>query len=248
MQIRRTRGRSRMARRLSWLVVAALTTVALVGPGAGTAFAFTAGDNGHPTSGPYSDLKGGTATFTFQQTATLTCDKEDGASTFDFKLNYTNANLPAGAKIVVYLSPNQGAINGNAGGDEAGYVAQVESNYVVIDVGGLSGSGTLTIHLNVAHGFPLPSGGVLGVVATQADPSSVTNSKTNSLNCTDAAPTPTPPATVPPTATPTVPPTGTPTVPPTATPTVPPTATPTVPPTATPTIPPTGTPAPTETG
>src|SRR3954471_15771129 len=95
----------------------ALTTVALVGPGAGTAFAFTAGDNGHPTSGPYSDLKGGTATFTFQANATLTCNKDDGATGFDFKLNYTNANLPAGATIVVYLSPNQGAINGNAGGD-----------------------------------------------------------------------------------------------------------------------------------
>ena len=28
--------------------------------------AFTAGDNGHPTNGPYSDLKGGTGTFTFE--------------------------------------------------------------------------------------------------------------------------------------------------------------------------------------
>src|SRR3954447_7904736 len=137
MQIRRTRGRSRMARRLSWLVGRRPPTraplrarrgaaLALVGPGAGTAFAFTAGDNGHPTSGPYSDLKGGTATFTFQANATLTCNKDDGATGFDFKLNYTNANLPAGATIVVYLSPNQGAINGNAGGDAAGYVAQVE--------------------------------------------------------------------------------------------------------------------------
>ena len=34
----------------------------LVGPT--TTLAFTAGENGHPTNGPYSDLKGGSATFT----------------------------------------------------------------------------------------------------------------------------------------------------------------------------------------
>ena len=81
--------------------------------------AFTAGDNGHPTSGPYTDLKGGSANFTFQQNATLTCD-ESTASRFHFHLDYNvTGTLPAGATLVVYLSPNQGAINNNAGGNDA---------------------------------------------------------------------------------------------------------------------------------
>src|SRR4029079_9727038 len=189
----RSRGRSRIARRLSWLVVAALTTVALVRPGAGGASAFNAGQNGHPTNGPYSDLKGGTATFTFQANATLTCDRGDSANGFDFTLNYSNANLPAGSSIVVYLSPNNGAINGNAGGNAAAYIAQVESNYTVVTfASGLSGSGTLHIDLAVTHPFTLSTGGVLGVVATQSNASIVTTSKTNSLNCTEAESTPTP--------------------------------------------------------
>ena len=154
--------------------------------------AFTAGDNGHPTSGPYSDLKGGSATFTFQSNGQLTCNADDGALGFSFHLNYSGANLPAGATIVVYLSPNQGAINGNAGGDDAGYIAQVESNYVVVNVGGLSGSGSLSVSLPVTHSFTLASGGVLGVIATESDGTSVSTSKTNSLNCTEAAPTPSP--------------------------------------------------------
>src|SRR5574338_1528902 len=114
----RSTARTRLTRRMAWLAVAVMTTLALVGPGAGTALAFTAGDNGHPTSGPYSDPKGGSATFTLQANATLNCLAGDTAQQFNFKLDYSGASLPAGATIVVYLSPNQGAINGNAGGDE----------------------------------------------------------------------------------------------------------------------------------
>ena len=56
-----------------------------------------------------------------------------------------SASLPAGASLVIYLSPNQGAINNNANGDEAGYIADVESNYGVINFpGGLSGSSPST--------------------------------------------------------------------------------------------------------
>jgi hypothetical protein len=234
--------RPRFVRRLSWLVAAILTTVALVGPGSGTAFAFTPGENGHPTSGPYSDLKGGTASFTFQANATLACTGGDTAQQFDFKLDYKDADLPAGATIVVYLSPNNGAINNNADGDAAAYTARVESNYTVIDVGGLSGDGTLTFALPVAHPFQLLGGGVLGVIATESDGSVVSTSKTNSLNCGEALPTPAP------TAVPTAAPTATPTPAPTAVPTAAPTATPTPAPTATATPAPTATatPAPTE--
>jgi hypothetical protein len=153
------------------------------------AAAFTAGDNGHPTGGPYSDLNGGTATFTFQQNAQLTCD-DNVAGSFTFHIDYSNANTPAGATLVVYLSPNQGAINGNAGGNAAAYIAAVESNYVVLDneVSNLSGSGTIDVVLPVTTPFTLVTGGVLGVFASE-DPSvdgfQSWTSKTNSLNCTE---------------------------------------------------------------
>ena len=187
------------------IALAALTISALMAFRPAAVAAFTAGENGHPTSGPYSDLKGGTASFTFETDATLTCDANDGAKGFDFTVNYSvsGAALPAGATLVVYLSPNQGAINGNAGGDEAGYVTQVESNYSVIDVAGLSGSGTIAVDLAVTHGFTLATGGVLGVFASENGGQGWT-AKTNSLNCSEAegSPTPTEQPTEQPTATP----------------------------------------------
>jgi hypothetical protein len=184
-------GPSSRARRRLIALAAAIATVAMLA-GAPAVAAYTPGDNGHPTNGPYSDLKGGSGTFSFEQDAVLTCRGDDVASSFSFDLEYSSADLPAGATIVVYLSPNQGAINGNAGGDEAGYVAQVESNYVVVDVGGLSGSGSIDVHVDVTDHFTLATGGVLGVIATEADGSVVSSSKTNSLNCSEAAATATP--------------------------------------------------------
>jgi len=211
-----TQGRSKRLTFAMAAAAAAAMSVALVFPA--VTMAFTPGDNGHPTNGPYSDLKGGTATFTFQANATLTCDKDDSAASFDFHLDYVvSGTLPAGATLVVYLSPNQGAINGNAGGDEAGYVADVESNYTVLDVAGLSGSGTLDFTLNISTAFTLSTGGVLGVIASEAGDGQSWTSKTNSLNCTEAESTPTPTPTPTPTATPT--PTPTPTATPTPTPT-----------------------------
>ena len=178
---------------LALAAIAALliSLVAAVRPG--TVSAFTAGDNGHPTNGPYSDLKGGSGTFTFQTDGQLFCDSNDTASGFKFHLDYSNASLPAGASLVIYLSPNQGAINNNANGNASAYIAAVESNYGVINFpSGLSGSGTLTINLSVTTPFQATGGGILGVVATESDGTIVTNSKTNSLNCTEAASTPTP--------------------------------------------------------
>jgi hypothetical protein len=147
---------------------------------------FTPGQNGHPTSGESSDLKGGTATFTFQQNATLNCDG-DTAGSFDFNVDYSvTGTLPVGATLVIYLSPNQGAINNNAGGDAAGYIADVESNFVVKDVGGLTGSGSFAVHVPVTTSFQLSGGGVLGVFAQTSGDVDVSNSKTNSVQCSEA--------------------------------------------------------------
>ncbi len=177
-----------------WIAVGAMLALAVFGPaGVEAAGGYTPGGNGHPTNGPYSDLKGGSGTFTFEQNGQLFCTANDTATSFSFKLDYSNASLPAGASIVVYLSPNQGAINANAGGDDASYIAAVESNYGVITfASGLSGSGTLDVQVNVTTAFQATGGGILGVVATESDGTSVTTSKTNSLNCTEANPTPTP--------------------------------------------------------
>ena len=171
------------------IVIAALAALALsiaFGLRPSTAAAFTPGENNHPNGGPYSDLKGGTATFTFQQNAQLTCDSEDNASSFTFHIDYNiTGTLPDDATLVVYLSPNNGAINGNSGGDDAGYIADVESNFkIVTDVGGLSGTGTLDVVLTISSPFQLVTGGVLGVFASELDGQSW-SSKTNSLNCSE---------------------------------------------------------------
>ena len=129
----------------------------------------------------------------------LFCDANDGATRSPSSSTTASAaRCRPAARVVVYLSPNKGAINGNAGGDPAGYIADVESNFVVLDVGGLSGSGTLTFDVPVTTGFTVSTGGILGVFATEAplEPATtgavVSNSKTNSLNCTEAESTPTP--------------------------------------------------------
>jgi hypothetical protein len=148
---------------------------------------FNAGQNGAPTDGTHTDLMGGTASFSFEQDATLSCDG-DTASSFSFTVDYTiTGTLPAGATLVVYLSPNQGAINNNAGSDAAGYIADVESNYTVVDVGGLSGTGSIPVDVNVTTGFQLSGGGVLGVFASEAGAEGQAwTGKTNSLQCSEA--------------------------------------------------------------
>ena len=67
----------------------------------------------------------------------------------------------------------------------------MESNYIVIPVAGLSGSGSLPVALNVTHPFQLVTGGALGVFAEEQNGQSWTG-KTNSLNCTEASGTPAP--------------------------------------------------------
>ena len=168
--------------------IAALLLSAMFGIRPAITAAFTPGENGHPTNGPYSDLKGGTANFTFETNAVLSCDSDNNATSFTFTVDYsvTNGPLPAGATLVIYLSPNNGAIQGNSNGDAAGYIADVESNFASKDVGGLDGSGTFEVTLNISSPFQLNSGGVLGVFASENGGQSWT-SKTNSLNCTEAS-------------------------------------------------------------
>ena len=84
-------GKGQVPARTSILVLISLlaillSSMALVRPS--LTLGFTAGDNGHPTSGPYSDLKGGTAEFSFKtDTATLTCTG-DNPNSFSFKIDY----------------------------------------------------------------------------------------------------------------------------------------------------------------
>jgi len=199
------------------LAVTSLTAVALVGRTADPAAAFTPGENGQPTSGNHTDLKGRAddVTFTFQTNATLTCTQDGTATSFSFKLDYTisGAQLPSGAHVIVYLSPNNGAVNNNADAnsdgtvtpaEEAAYISAVQSNEASVPMAGLSGSGTLTFNLSVTTPFVLNGGGVLGVIADDID-FSEWNTKTNSLNCSETS-TPTPTPTRSPTATPRAPP------------------------------------------
>ena len=154
---------------LAAIAALALSMLYFISP-VSAAFSFTPGQDGHPTSGESSDLKGGTATFTFSTistpNATLTCNG-DVPSSFSFKIDYSvTGTLSVGATLIVYLSPNQNAINNNATpGDEQGYVDDVQSNFKAVDVGGLTGSGTLTVVVNITTGFELAGGGVLGVIA-----------------------------------------------------------------------------------
>jgi hypothetical protein len=218
---------------LSGLValVAALTMLS----GAVLATTFTPGENGQPTDGTLSDIgPTGSVTLAFEQNATLTCNVDSVATSFTIKLDYSNANVAAGSTLVVYLSPNNGAVTGNGGGDPAGYIAQVESNYAIYTFPATltNGSGTITINLPVTHPFALSTGGVLGVIADAAD-GQTWSGKTNSLNCSEAS-SPTPTATATPTASLTATPTEPATPTPTASLTATPTATPTEPATPTP--------------
>jgi hypothetical protein len=146
---------------------------------------FTPGQNGAPTDGTHSDLLGGTANFTFEQDAVLSCDG-DTATSFTFTVDYDiTGTLPDGATLVVYLSPNQGAINNNGGSDPDAYIAAVESNYTVVDVGGLSGTGSFEVTVDVTSDFQLAGGGVLGVFASE-DGGQSWDGKTNSLQCSEA--------------------------------------------------------------
>jgi hypothetical protein len=117
---------------------------------------------------------------------------------------------------VIYLTPNNGS--------DASPIGNVENNEVKVDLAGKSD--TVAFSLPVTSPFTATSGGILAVFAKDQD-GTVFTSKSNSLNCTESTPTPTP--TAEPTPTPTAEPTATPTAEPTATPEPVVTPTPTTP-------------------
>jgi cell division septation protein DedD len=241
------------------LVISTVIAISMTTP----VLAFNPGENGHPTAGPNTDLQGraGDVDLAFiSDTASIDCDGDTVTELHMFLAYSVNGDpLPAGSSVVVYLSPNDGAINNNAdsdndgdvsGAEEAAYVAAVESNYVAVDVSGLSDMDTLDIDVTVTEAFKASNGGILGVIASDLNGSDATvefTSKTNSLQCDDAAETPTPTPTGSPDATPTATPTAMPTATPTATPTGTPDGTPTPTPAATPTATPDAVPTPPDT-
>jgi hypothetical protein len=173
---------------LAALAAIALSMLYLINP-VKAADTFSPGQDGHPTSGESTDLKGGTATFTFSPSgtnATLTCDG-DTPTSFSFSIDYSvTGTLPVGATLIVYLSPNQGAINNNANGDAQGYIDDVQSNFEAVDVGGLTGSSTLTVVVDITTSFQLSGGGVLGVIANTSSDVVVSSSKSLSVQCSEA--------------------------------------------------------------
>ncbi len=230
----RSRARTRLARRLSWLAVAVMVFTAIAAPGASPALAAGPGDNGNgwPDGGPKSSATVGGSASAVAGGATMNNAKMfcNGTSVNSFAGSFTlTKDFDAGSKIVVYLSANNGS--------NASPAANVSKNYAEVSV---SGTGTVNFTLSITAPFTSSAGGVLLVFAVNDDGTIISSSKSNSLNCTEAEPTPTP--TEAPTPTPTVAPTPTPTATPTEAPTPTPTATPTVAPTPTPTEAPTPTP------
>ena len=201
-------ARSRLARRLSWLAVLALTSAALLVPTTSPVLAAGPGDNGNgwPDGGPKSsatvdgnaaDVAGGAT----MNSAKMFCN---GTSANHFSGSFElNKDFDAGSTIVLYLSANNGS--------NASPAANVSKNYVVVPV---EDAGTYNFTLDITAPFTSSSGGVLIVFAVNDDGTIISSSKSNSLNCTEAAPTPAPT----PTPTPEITPAPTPT-PPGATPT-----------------------------
>ena len=208
-----------LTRRLSWLVVAAFVTAAIVGPGTPIVLADAPGGNGteQPSGGPRSNATLGTAAAAGNSAtmndATMSC-AGDSVSSVTGSFDLTK-NLDAGSTIVVYLVPNDGS--------NASPVANVSKNYEVVPV---HLAGTYPFTITISFGFTTTSGGILAVFAVNSDGSTViSSSKSNSLNCTEAVSTPTPTASPTQGITPTPTPTASPTEGITATPTPTPTAT-----------------------
>jgi hypothetical protein len=179
---------SRQTILLAAIAAIALSMLYLIRPVA-AADPFSPGQDGHPTSGESSDLDGGTATFTFSTSGTnaiLTCNG-DTPTSFSFKIDYNvTTTLGDNATLIVYLSPNQGAIENNANGDVQGYIDDVQSNFEPVDIGGLTGTGTLTVVVDITTSFQLSGGGVLGVIAETSSDEVVSTSKSLSVQCSEA--------------------------------------------------------------
>ena len=224
-------------RTAGWLAAAVMVAVAALAPA--TAFAAGPGNNGldptgngtksNATAGGSLSAAGGSATMAAN--AVMTCDDTsvDGV-TGSFTLTKT---LDVGSTITIYMVPNNGS-----DASPAGNVSKNETTITLTAANNTSGS-VINWSLPVTHAFTTSSGGILVVFAVNDDgTTSISSSKTNSLNCTEATPTPTPVVT--PAPTPVVTPAPTPVVTPAPTPVVTPAPTPVVTPEPTPVVTPGG--------
>jgi hypothetical protein len=181
----RARRRATTFRRIGWLAVAAMTTLALVGPAAGPALGAGPGNNGldptgnltksNATVGSSLPDAGGSATM---GTAVMFCDGTNvGSLSGSFTLAKT---LDVGSKITVYLAPN----NGSNANPEAN-VAKNETTITFTSANNASGT-VVPWSITITSPFTVSSGGILGVFAVNDDGvTAISSSKTNSLNCTE---------------------------------------------------------------
>src|SRR3954454_5952889 len=217
-------GRLRIA---GWLAAGSMVLVGILAPAG--ALAAGPGNNGldatgngtksnATVSGSLADA-GGSAKLNAD--GVMTCE-DTAVGSISGTLEITST-LDVGSKITLYLVPNNGS-----DASPAGNVSKNESTITLTGANNTSGS-VIQYTINATEPFTTSVGGVLVVFAVNNDgTTAISSSKSNSLNCTEAVPTPTP--TTNPTPTPTTNPTPTPTTNPTPTPTENPTPTPTMPP------------------
>jgi len=169
MQTSLTRRRSRMARPISWLVVAGLAGAAIIGPGAGgVAAAGPGSDDNLPNSGHTSS---GGLTLEMSKNATMACDANNSVGSISGSFTFSGSG-----HVVIYLTPNNGS--------DADPAGNVENNETTIDLTGKTSPVAFT--LTVSSAFTTSKGGVLAVFAKGDDtPATIYNSKSNSLNCTE---------------------------------------------------------------
>jgi hypothetical protein len=226
----RRQRRTGLIRSLAWLFASGLLTVAALAPASVSAAG--PGNNGlDPTgNGTTSNatvggsLAAAGSSATLDQNAEMFCTGTN-VGHIDGQLTLTKT-LDVGSKLTLYMVPNNGS--------NATPVANVTKNEGTITLG----AGNHTIgdvidwSISVTSPFTVSAGGVLVVFAVNADnTTSISSSKTNSLNCTESASTPpsTPPSTEP-SAPPSTPPSTEPSTPPSTPPSSEPSTPPSTPP------------------
>ena len=170
MQTSATRPRSRLARPLSWLVVAGLAGAALIGPGAGGVSAD--GGPGSPDFVPNSGHTSSSGLTLLMGTGVMSCD---GESVTSLSGSFTFSGADPGDHVVIYLTPNNGS--------DASPVGNVEDNEITIELDGKTSPVAFT--LPITSPFTTTKGGVLLVFASSVEGQQTYSSKSNSLNCTE---------------------------------------------------------------
>jgi hypothetical protein len=213
-----THGRSRLARKLSWLVVASMTTVALAAPGAALVSA------AEPVAVYTSDVTTGLAGNPSCNSVEVTY--AGGQDWGEFKLegaDLGNGSTSVGGNTITITNfdndlPTRGFTWSSNFGVDA----------VIIKTGnGGDGYNTLAVYAPTANSTEATSGSLTTQSSTAISHISFCWDSTNPVVTPSPSPTPTPTPEVTPTPTPEVTPTPTPEVTPTPTPEVTPTPTPT---------------------